>query len=153
MKIAILFGTESGNAELVATDLADALGDEHETEVVDLADVDVQSLQRDVLYLVVCSTHGEGELPQSAQPFAAAVRASKPDLRGVRYAVFGLGDSTYPNYSRGSERVDALLAEHGAVRVGAYGRHDASGREEPSELAVAWATALLQGAVLASTAA
>lgn len=143
MNITILFGTESGNAELVATELAEFLEREHDVDLFDLSDFDVNCFQTARLYLVVCSTHGEGELPQSAIPFAKAMQDEAPDLAGIRYAVFGLGDSTYPNYSRGSEHIDSLLRECGAERVGEYGRHDASGRNEPDDLARAWAATLI----------
>ncbi|MBT8161937.1 MULTISPECIES: flavodoxin domain-containing protein [Arthrobacter] len=148
MIIDILFGTESGNAELVAEDLAEALGNEHEVRVIDLADADVDGFRQDSLYLIICSTHGEGDLPQSAEPFAAAVRENSPDLAGVRYAMFGLGDSTYPNYGRGGELIDELLQAHGATRVGTFGRHDAAGRAEPGDLTASWASDVLLGARL-----
>jgi len=146
MDLTILFGTESGNAELLATELAESLEGVHAVEQSDLADFDPACFDARVLYLIICSTHGEGEFPQSAVPFAEAIRRAAPDLSGIRYAMFGLGDSTYPNYSRGSEQVDALLAELHAERVGTYGRHDAAGRDEATVLAIAWANEVLDTA-------
>ncbi|HWS51555.1 MAG TPA: flavodoxin domain-containing protein [Microbacterium sp.] len=139
MTIHVLFGTESGNAELVAEEIADSLRGDEEVDCSDLADADVNALGRGTLYLIVCSTHGEGDLPQSAVPFVEAMNADAPDLTGVRYAMLGLGDSTYPNYSRGSEHVDEALRARGAQRVGEYGRHDAAGREDPVEVGIDWA--------------
>lgn len=110
MKINIIFGTESGFAELDADDIAEAVGDRFEATVEDMSDVDVHGLDRDAFYLVICSTYGEGELPVSAKPFYDALSEHRPDLTGLRYAVLGRGDSTYQStYSRGSELVD----EHG----------------------------------------
>ncbi len=140
MEIQIFFGTESGNAEMVAFDLAEELG----VDAEDLSDVDVASLDARTLYLIVCSTHGEGELPQSAVPFVDALRESAPSLQGVRYGLFGLGDSTYPNYSAGSDRLGEQLTSLGAERVGEIGRHDAAGRGDASKLASEWATACIQ---------
>lgn len=140
MNIVILFGTESGNAEMVAAEIQDALEAEHDVELSDLADFAPDAFNPEALHLVVCSTHGEGELPQSAQPFATRMREESPNLDGVRYAVFGMGDSTYAHYSRGSEHLDLLLREAGAARIGEYGRHDAAGRQDPIDGAVAWAT-------------
>ncbi|WP_167143601.1 flavodoxin domain-containing protein [Canibacter zhoujuaniae] len=141
MAVRILFGTESGNAELVASDIEDALAAEtsEDLDVDDLANVDVNAFNSDDRHLIICSTHGEGDLPYSAQPFVAALENEKPDLTGVRFAVFGLGDSTYENYSKGSERVVAALESLGASRVGEYGRHDAASPDDASDLAVAWA--------------
>lgn len=144
MKIRILFGTESGNSELVATDVLECLEADHDVELDDLSDVDASSLDAATLHLVICSTHGEGDLPQSAAPFVESARATRSDLLGVRYAMFGLGDSTYANYSRGSEHVDEILTALGAERVGDYGRHDAASREDASERAQEWARGVLQ---------
>ncbi|MGO1543460.1 MAG: flavodoxin domain-containing protein [Gulosibacter sp.] len=140
MTVKIYFGTESGNSEMVAFDIADA----HGAQAEDLSDVEVESLSPEHFYLIVCSTHGEGELPQSAVPFMDALGSSRPDLTGLRYAMFGLGDSTYPNYSKGSEHIDTLFAELGAERIGEYGRHDAAGREDVSELALVWAAQVVE---------
>lgn len=152
MRISILFGTESGNAEMTAEDLADALGTEHEVEVLDMALVDPGELDLDTLHLIVCSTYGDGELPCGAYPFVRALNRHRPDLTGLRFAMFGLGDSTYQRtYSQGSEIVDRELAACGAVRVGEYGRHDAEEDGDPGECAQAWVTGVL--ACLSSVAA
>lgn len=143
MNIVIYFGTEAGMAELAASDIADAIGDEATVTVVDMLDGDLSGLTDADLTLIVCSTHGEGELPGGAEPFAEVLDADRPDLSGVRYAVFGLGDSSYPVYSRGSELIDERLAALGAERIGEFGRHDASSRDEASTVAVAWAAGVL----------
>ncbi|MFD2674485.1 flavodoxin domain-containing protein [Gulosibacter bifidus] len=150
MTIRIIFGTESGNAELIASDIEDQLSADHEVEVEDLAEIDVNDFSADDVHLVICSTHGEGDLPYSAQPFVAALNEATPDLTGIHYAMFGLGDSTYKNYSRGSERVDEALTDCGAKRVGDYGRHDAASSQDPSELGIAWAEQTLAAWPVAS---
>lgn len=139
MKITVLYGTESGNAETVADDLVDEFSDDFETIAVDMSDMTVEELGSDELYIVVCSTHGEGDLPASAIPFGELLDEEKPDLTGVQYAMFGLGDSSYENYSRGSEHIDERFAALGATRVGEYGRHDASDGSLPNDLALEWA--------------
>ncbi|WP_066904745.1 flavodoxin domain-containing protein [Millisia brevis] len=142
MTIRILYGTESGNSEMIADDIAGALTDTGEVSVADLQDTDPAGLSRDDLHLIVCSTYGEGELPASAQPFVDQLASDRPDLAGVRYAIFGLGDSGYAeSYSKGSEHLVALLDDLGATRIGEYGRHDAAGFDDAAELATAWAQA------------
>lgn len=143
MKITVLYGTESGNAETVADDLVDEFSDDFETIAVDMSDMTVEELGSDELYIVVCSTHGEGDLPASAIPFGELLDEEKPDLTGVQYAMFGMGDSSYENYSRGSEHIDERFAALGATRVGEYGRHDASDGSLPNDLALEWARDLV----------
>lgn len=144
MSIIVLYGTESGNAELVAEDVAEALAERFEISTRDMLDADPAELRPEDVFLVICSTHGDGELPSGAVPFAQALDREKPALGGVRYAMFGLGDSSYDTYSRGSELIDERLRALGAERVGPYGRHDASSREVASDVAKRWAAAVLE---------
>ncbi|MET8427639.1 flavodoxin domain-containing protein [Nocardia sp. NPDC004860] len=145
MKITVLYGTESGNSELVAEDLGAALQADHDVTVSDLRDFDPALIKPDTHYIVVCSTHGEGELPESALPFGTRLEETAPDLTGVRYAMFGLGDTFYEStYSQGSEIIDRKFTELGGVRVGEYGRHDASSWDLASDLALAWLPGIVQ---------
>ncbi|NQX26620.1 flavodoxin domain-containing protein [Microbacteriaceae bacterium VKM Ac-2854] len=143
----ILFGTESGNAEMVAEDLESEI--DGEVSVEDMTDFELDELSAEDFYIVVCSTHGDGELPTGARPFFAALVAQTPDLTGFRYAVFGLGDSSYETYSHGSEIIDEKLTELGAQRVGVYGRHDASDGSLPNDTAIEWVQELVASRVAA----
>lgn len=148
VKITVLYGTESGNSELIAEDLGQKLRETFDdVEVFDLQDVDPASLNPERFTIVVCSTHGEGELPNTAIAFAEAFDATPPDLTGLRYAMFGLGDTFYEEtYSQGSEHIDRRFTERGAVRVGEYGRHDASSWDLGSDLALEWLPGVLEAA-------
>lgn len=152
MTITVLYGTESGNSELIAQDINDRLQqDGHESEVFDLQDFEPESITADNFYIVVCSTHGEGELPNTALPFFEKFKDFSGDLTGVRYAMFGLGDTFYEEtYSQGSEHLDRRFAELGATRVGDYGRHDASSWDLPSDVALEWLPGVLGAAAKGS---
>jgi len=134
----ILFGTESGNAEFAAEDMAAAIESEVNVSVVDMTDFDVSDFGVETFYVLISSTHGEGEVPSGARPLIDALNIQEPNLNGVEFAVFGLGDSTYEHYSRGSEIIDEKLRVLGANRIGVYGRHDASDGSLPNEAAVEW---------------
>lgn len=141
MQITVLYGTETGNAEMLAEDIAAHLDG---APVHNLADTDPSDLDRDALYLIVCSTYGDGELPASAQPFAARMAAQQPDLGGLRFAVFGLGDSAYPEtFNFGGKQIEALFLQAGATRVGERFTHDASGPDMADDLALPWADAIV----------
>lgn len=140
MPAAILYGTETGNAEMLAEDIASHIG----AAVTNLSDFDPADFDRDTLYLIVCSTYGDGELPASAQPFAERMAAQKPDLTGLRFAVFGMGDSEYPEtFNFGGKRIEDLLTAAGARMVGERVTHDASGPDMADDLALPWADALM----------
>ncbi|MBO6639152.1 MAG: flavodoxin domain-containing protein [Roseitalea sp.] len=141
MKIVILYGTETGNAEMLAEDIGDALDADHEVTCTNLSDFPVGEFDAETLYLVVCSTYGDGELPASAQPFAEVLKAGATSLAGVHFAIFGLGDSEYEEtFNFGSKRLAELLTQHGAVQLGERATHDASGVDLAEDLALPWAT-------------
>lgn len=142
--ITIAFGTESGNSELVAEELASHLGNRNDVRVVDIASISPSEIDRERLLLLICSTYGDGELPTTVRDFHEQLLSESLDLSGVEYAVFGLGDRSYhTTYSRGSEILDEALTTRGAKRVGEYGRHDAGGGDLAPELAKAWADSVV----------
>lgn len=151
LPVTVLFGSESGGAELVADELRRALAGRADVEVRDLADVAPADLDASRLHLVVCSTYGDGEVPRAASAFHRSLVEERPDLGAVRYAMFGMGDRSYTKtYSRGSELIDEALAACGAARVGEYGRHDAGGPVPATEAATEWAEGVLSTAAVAT---
>lgn len=141
MRIVALYGTESGNAEAVALGIAKAVPG---IEVVNMADAGVDVFEPGALYLISCATHGGGELPGFAQFLHDDLLDLAPDLGGVAYAMFGLGDTSYDErYNRGAHQFDELLRSLGATRVGPFGEHDVMTRSDPAELGIAWAQAVL----------
>ncbi|RMH49111.1 MAG: nitric oxide synthase [Alphaproteobacteria bacterium] len=147
MKITILYGTETGNAEMLAEDITASLSAEHEVECRNLSEMDPRAFDPARFYILVCSTYGEGELPASARPFAEAVAAARPDLSAIHFAIFGLGDSEYAEtFNHGPKRLAELMAAHGARQVGERIAHDASGGDLAEDLALPWAEAVVAAA-------
>ena len=142
--VTVLYGTESGGAELVADDLRHHLARRADVEVIDMAETTPGEIDTARLHLIVCSTYGDGEVPTSARPFHRALMESEIDLGDLRYAVFGMGDRSYTKtYSRGSELIGESLDSRGAHRIGEYGRHDAGGQSEAALAAREWADGVL----------
>ncbi|MFE9578494.1 flavodoxin domain-containing protein [Nocardia sp. NPDC006044] len=142
MRVVILFGSEMGTAETVADSVADALS-AHDVSVYDLGDYAVDDLDVRDFHVIVCSTYGDGELPTNAEPFFDELAAAAPDLTGLRFAVFGMGDSVYGDtFNRGGEIAAERLVECGAIQVGEHGRHDASTEIRAKEMARDWAVTL-----------
>jgi MioC protein len=144
MNITILYGTETGNAEMLSEDIAGELEARHEVNVANLSDFDPAGFDPGRFYLMVCSTYGDGELPGSAQPFAKAMEASNAKLAGIHFAVFGLGDSEYEkSFNGGGKRLAELMLAHGAVQIGERVMHDASGGDLAEDLAFPWAAEMV----------
>ena len=144
LPVTVLFGTESGNAELVAEGLSQHLGGGSEITVTDLGDFTPESFEPSRLYLIACSSYGDGELPTNVRAFHDALTQGDSDLSHLNYAIFGLGDRSYAKtYSRGSELIDEALSACGASRVGEYGRHDASSPLDATSVAQEWADGVI----------
>lgn len=145
MNVEFLHGTETGTAEMVCEDLDAAVSDRVSTTVTSLEDLSPGDMNADTFYVIVCSTFGSGDLPSTAEPFFDALKADKPDLSGVRFAMFGLGDRTFgETYNQGSEKLLAALVECSAHLVGERGLADASSADMPEEVAVPWLEGILE---------
>lgn len=151
-KLTILVGTMTGTADLVAQDVRDALAAAGvAVEIVMMDGLGADSLARDGLYLICSSTYGQGDVPDNAQGFFAALEAERPDLSGLRYGVIALGDQTYAStFCFGGKRFDALLGALGAQRIGEPLLHDASAGTLPEEAAVAWVTPWFESLAVAA---
>lgn len=120
-KLLILYATESGNAEALATKTKqDATKRGFATKVLDMADATMAQLQNAGTILAIVSTWGDGEPPQRAAPFYRALMSDQaPRLEGVKFAVLALGDSSYAQFCETGKLVDARFETLGALREAA----------------------------------
>jgi MioC protein len=140
LDVTILVGTMTGTADLVAQEVADALGAQGiAAEVVAMDGLDAGIFARNGAFLICSSTYGQGDVPDNAQALFADLEAAKPDLSRVAYGVIALGDRTYAQtFCFGGKRFDQALAALGARRLGDIMLHDASAGTIPEEVAVDW---------------
>jgi MioC protein len=138
-RILILVGTESGNAQMVADALKPVLEVAgHAVEISDKAASSADLLAHDVL-LIVCATHGSGDIPTNILPLAEILERERPDLSGHRYGIIALGDMTYQDtFCGGGKKVDRVFALCGARRIGDRLEVDASSQPLPDEEALGW---------------
>jgi sulfite reductase (NADPH) flavoprotein alpha-component len=117
--LTVCFGTQTGTAEGLARRIArEASKRGFAPTLRDLSTLTPAQLAGERTLLVVTSTYGDGEPPDSAKPLWQALSAAEsPRLEGVRFSVCGIGDSNYPRFCGFARDLDARLAGLGAVRV------------------------------------
>jgi len=115
----ILVGTQTGNAEALAMDIAAAARTQGMQPVVTaLDDVSMESLGSMKRVIVVTSTYGEGEMPDNAQLFWEALAAdSAPRLDEMNFAVLALGDTGYDGFCQAGKLIDTRFEQLGGRRM------------------------------------
>lgn len=88
------------------------------------------------LVIFVMATYGEGDPTDNAIPFSEWLTNDSPNLEGIKYAVFALGNTTYEHYQAFGRLVDRKVAELGGIRVHPIGEGDDDGNIEDDF--VAW---------------
>ncbi|WP_395338982.1 flavodoxin domain-containing protein [Ningiella sp. W23] len=72
----------------------------------------IADINFDNVLLVITSTHGAGDLPDNIQDFEAALHLK--DLSSTRFAVIGLGDSSYDTFCQGALTMQDTITKSGA---------------------------------------
>ncbi len=126
MRLTIVYGSQTGNAKREA----EALSQEAQAQGLSVrllrADAyPVRELANERLLYVVISTQGDGDPPDDAQAFFEFISGRRaPSLKELKFAVLGLGDSSYPQFNAIAKKLDARLAELGGTRLFDVGEAD-----------------------------
>lgn len=117
--LTIISASQSGNARRLAEQLTEQLRRRGlQPRHWAAADYPPEQLGREKILLLITATAGEGEPPEEAQRLYRALWAREaPDLSGLRFAVCGLGDRSYPNFCQAGKNFAARLLELGARQL------------------------------------
>ncbi|MGC3872214.1 assimilatory sulfite reductase (NADPH) flavoprotein subunit [Halomonas sp. GXIMD04776] len=119
LEITVLYGSQTGNAEGVAQqtyERAQARG--FKARLLDMAEASKKDFKQAGNFLVVVSTQGEGEPPDTAEGFFELIDGRKaPKLEGARFSVLGLGDSSYEYFCHTGKHLDERFAALGGERI------------------------------------
>jgi sulfite reductase (NADPH) flavoprotein alpha-component len=134
-KITLVYGTETGNAKKLASQLA-GIGKKKGVNVklTGLDQYRITDLTKEELLFVVISTQGEGEPPASAKKFYEYIQANQLQLPHLKYGVLALGDSSYPLFCQTGIDVDEKFTQFGATRIVPLQKCDV----DYEETALAW---------------
>lgn len=118
-RITIAYGTETNNCRQLALQLEARCREAGiDAQVVDLAQTRARRLAKLKYLVVITSTHGDGEPPEPITEFYEHLTADDmAPLKGLRFAVLALGDSTYDNYCVTGQIIDQRLEALGGERL------------------------------------
>jgi sulfite reductase (NADPH) flavoprotein alpha-component len=117
--VTVLFGSQTGTSEGLAKKLVKTLKKGNfEPNMQDMAAYDRDRLPKEKNLLLITSTYGDGEPPDSALEFHTWLMSdAPPSLAEVNYSVLSLGDSSYPDFCQCGIEFDTRLEALGANRI------------------------------------
>lgn len=138
-KVNLIFGTVYGNAQFVAESLRDDIQAKgREVKLFQSDELTDFIPPQDEVLLIVCSTTGQGDVPDDILPWFEMLKSKGPYLQHLKYGVIGLGDTSYDTFCRAGIQFDELLTELGAQRIGEVLKIDACETMEPEADAKVW---------------
>ncbi len=118
-KITVLYGTETGNSELLAMDICKS-GENSglECENFGMEDIEISDFCEIENLLIVCSTWGDGEQPDNAIDLFDEVEGlDEGAIEGMKFSVLALGDTAFDLFCEAGKEWDRVLEEKGANRI------------------------------------
>ena len=122
-KLNIIYASEMGTAMALAEDVeVTAKNKGIDTELSEMDDVSLESLQDMERVMVVISSTGDGDVPMMGEEFWTAIEKADIDLSKMNYSVCALGNKMYFNFCGAGEKIDKRFSELGATCV--VNRHE-----------------------------
>ncbi|MGO2479188.1 MAG: FMN-binding protein MioC [Pseudoalteromonas sp.] len=133
----IIIGSQMGSAEYVAEQLADELINRGISSQLHEQPELINIPQKETIWLLCTSTYGAGDYPENLLTFIEEIK-QEPDLKGIKYTVIGLGDTSYDTYNLAGRNLDQLLASKGAERICERLELNILDEALPEDTALAW---------------
>jgi sulfite reductase (NADPH) flavoprotein alpha-component len=119
LNIAVFYASQTGTAETLARKLTKELRSKgHNASAISLEAYTSASLAAERYAIFIASTYGQGDAPDTVQPFYEEVCVERfPRYENLQYAVFALGDRHYESFCKFGIDLDNKLASLGASRI------------------------------------
>ncbi|XP_048822686.1 nitric oxide synthase, inducible [Lagopus muta] len=130
-KVTVIYATETGKSETLARNLCSLFSCAFNTKILCMDEYNISDLEKETLLLVVTSTFGNGDSPNNGKALKNSLLTMKLLRKKIRYAVFGLGSTMYPEFCAFAHAIDHKLSQLGALQLTPVGEGDElNGQEE-----------------------
>lgn len=119
MEVTVLFGSQTGNSHGLAKKVSKKLEERGlQVTLSSMGDFKTNGLKKIQNLLILVSTHGEGDPPDSAIAFHEFLHSKRaPQLEDLRYSVLALGDTSYEFFCQTGKDFDKRLEELGGKQL------------------------------------
>merc|ERR1719183_3514067 len=129
-RVTVLYGSDTGNSEDVAKNFQFELKRRGlKAKVMGFNDFDIQDLPDETKILAIVATAGQGDMPKTAVKFWEQMEtfletAPADFMQNTKFAVFGMGDSSYVFFNEAAKKIDNAFEKLGAQRLQDIGMGD-----------------------------
>ena len=119
-KILVSFATMSGNTERVAQYINSELPKilpETQTSLTNMMELTEELFNENDLNILGSSTWTDGEFNPISEEFFNRLSASTIDLNGIKFAIFGLGESYYPDFCTVVDKMENIIKSKNGILV------------------------------------
>ncbi|KAK2144296.1 hypothetical protein LSH36_770g01014 [Paralvinella palmiformis] len=145
-KLLVLYGSQTGTAQDVAETLArDGRRCHFNTRVMDMDSYKLSEMIHEKVIVFVVSTTGQGDPPDNMKLFWRFIlRKNLPtdSLSAVKFAVLGLGDSSYQKFNFIGKKLHRRLLQLGGIALQDVGLADDQHEMGPDTVIDPWSTSL-----------
>lgn len=118
MNLAVAFASLSGNTLDVATNLqTHLLQQANRVALYDVIETPADRLKKYDLVFFGCSTYDDGDLNPIAEMFLNTAHQEMHGCNHTKFAIFSLGDSSYPRFATGGQKLSENLTKMEATII------------------------------------
>ncbi|WP_343189345.1 assimilatory sulfite reductase (NADPH) flavoprotein subunit [Buchnera aphidicola] len=117
--IIIMYASQTGNSRLLAEKLYKKfLNLKISVKLFNVYEYKFRNIVNENFFILIISTHGEGEVPDNAFSFYKYLFSNKiKKLNNFYYSVFGLGDKSYEYFCKAGKDFDSRFSKLGGISL------------------------------------